>query len=332
MTQNSLHALVTGGAGFLGSHLVDALASRGTRVTVLDDLSAGRETNLESALGAGNVRLVVGSMTNPELVDELVREVDIVYHLGAIVGVDAVLSRPVETMRTNSEGTYVALSACTRHAKRVLLASSSEVYGKAASSGQALREDDSLSLEPPTSTRWGYSAAKMADEHLAVSFHKELGLRAIVIRPFNVIGARQLPDGGAVLPRFAEWALREEPLLVYGDGTQSRSFTHVAEVVRAILALTETSADFGVFNVGSDKPTTILDLAQHVLALTGSSSSIQLVPHEEIAGGDYDDVYRRLPDLTRLRDAIGFVPRTDIEAAVHEVLASARARLDLPVR
>ncbi len=315
--------LVTGGAGFIGSHLVERLLARGERAIVLDDLSTGRRENLADVAARAEMEFVEGSVTDRPLVASLVARSDRVVHLAAAVGVRLIVDAPVRTLETNIHGTEVVLAECARRLTPVFVASSSEVYGKG--SRCPFREDDDVLLGPTTKSRWSYAASKMVDEFLALSYQKERGLPARVGRFFNTVGPRQVGQYGMVLPRFIGQALDGGPVTVYGDGRQSRTFGHVAEVVEAVVRLMDTDATAGqVFNIGGTEEVTILALAERVRAMTGGKAEVRHVPYEEAYGGGFEDLGRRVPDTSRLRAATGFAPSRSLDEILRDTIAHLR--------
>jgi UDP-glucose 4-epimerase len=316
--------LVTGGAGFIGSHLTEALVGRGDQVIVLDNLSTGRTVNL-AHLDDG-VRVVHGSVLDQLLVDELAEEADIIVHLAAAVGVRLVVERPLRSFLTNIRGAEVALEAALRYRRRILLASTSEVYGK--TERTPFREDDDRVLGSPAVARWGYAVSKTVDEILGFAYHRERGLPVVIVRLFNTVGPRQTGVYGMVLPRFVAQALAGEPLTAYGDGRQRRCFCHVGDVVDALLGLLEEGAAEGeVFNVGSTEEVEIWELAERVVKAAGSSSEIRLVPYDEAYPGGFEDMRRRIPDISRIRNLIGWEPKRSLDEIIAELIAEARQRI-----
>ncbi len=317
--------LVTGGAGFIGSHLVDALLAEGHHVTALDDTSTGNIGNLQLALENPNFRFVPGSVANASLLAELT-EVDQVYHLAAAVGVALVAAQPVESIERNIEPTRLLLNAvCARHKAghpiQLFLASTSEVYGK---NPQAVwSEEDDLVFGPTTRPRWSYGMSKAIDEFLALGRAKSDGLPVVIGRFFNVVGPRQTGAYGMVLPRFVAAALRNEPLSVHGNGVQTRCFAHVGDVVRAVLALMANRQAVGkVFNIGSDRPWSILELAERVIARTKSRSEIVFQTYSAAFGDDFEDVLHRVPNLARLQETIGSQPMQSLDEIIDSVAAA----------
>jgi len=317
-------ALITGGAGFIGSHLAERLVAAGEQVILLDDLSTGRLDNLAALEGHPRMEFVQGSVLDEELVDQLVQRADGVYHLAAAVGVDWVLRHPLRSLETNIHGTENVLRACAPHRRRVLIASTSEVYGK--NDKDALAEDDDRLLGSGRLSRWFYAAAKSIDEAFALAYFREHGLPVTVVRLFNTVGPRQTGRYGMVVPRFVHWALRNEPIRVYGDGQQTRCFTNVHDVVRALVALMDAPRAIGeIVNIGQSHEVRILDLARRVVELAESRSEIKLVPyHADEAYGaravGYEDMRRRVPDTSKLLSLTGFVPRVSLDQTLREII------------
>jgi UDP-glucose 4-epimerase len=324
-----VRALVTGGAGFIGSHLVERLLADGARVTVLDDLSTGSLDNLAAVARHERFDFRLGSVTDAALVAELVDRHEIVVHLAAAVGVRLVVEQPVRTIETNVRGSETVLEAAARESKLVLLASTSEVYGK--STKVPFAESDDLVLGPTSHSRWSYACSKALDEWLALAYAHERGTPVVVARLFNTVGPRQTGRYGMVLPTFARQALAGEPLTVHGTGGQSRCFAHVRDVVEALVRLLATPAAVGeVFNVGADEEVTIERLAELVRAAAGSSSPIRHLSYEEAYARGFEDMPRRVPDVAKLERTIGFRPRTSLAEIVADVLADSRQRLATP--
>jgi UDP-glucose 4-epimerase len=316
--------LVTGGAGFIGSHLVERVIARGDACVVLDDLSTGRYENLDAVISHPRMEFVDGSVTDRPLVASLVARADRVVHLAAAVGVRLIVDEPVRTLETNIHGTEVILKECARRNTPVFVASSSEVYGKG--SRCPFREDDDVLLGPTTKSRWSYAASKMVDEFLALSYFRERGLPARVGRFFNTVGPRQVGQYGMVLPRFIGQAFDGGPITVYGDGTQSRSFAHVADTVESVLRLMDTDATSGqVFNIGGTEEVTMKALAERVRAMVDANVEISHVPYEEAYGGGFEDLGRRVPDTSRLRAATGFAPSRPLDEILRDTVSHLRA-------
>ena len=318
--------LVTGGAGFIGSHVVDALVQRGDSVVVLDDLSTGRHDNLRMHSGASQMEFVLGSILNEALVDDVVRRCDFVIHLAAAVGVNLIVERPLESLATNIRGSEIVLEKCHKYGRKVLVASTSEIYGK--NTSDALSEEDDRILGSPLKTRWSYSEAKAIEEVLAHAYWREKGLPTVIVRLFNTVGPRQVGSYGMVIPRLVEQALRGQPLTVYGSGDQTRCFCHVWDVTSALMGLVaESDAEGKVFNVGSRLEVSIGDLAQRIVDVTGSLSEIVRIPYDEAYETGFEDMQRRRPDTSRIRDLLGWEPTRDLEMIIMDVAADIEARL-----
>jgi UDP-glucose 4-epimerase len=316
-------ALITGGAGFIGSHLADALVARGDEVVILDDLSTGRLENIEHLLGEGRVQFVEGSTLDAELVDEAMGSADICFHLASSVGVKLIVNDPLGSVMRDVRGVNVVAFSAATQGKRMLFTSTSEMYGKW--SDGLVSEDSDRLLGPASVSRWNYATAKTFGEALAFGYHQERGAETIVVRIFNTVGPRQRGQYGMVLPRFVRQALTGEDLTVYGDGMQSRCFTHVADTVRALIALMESDDAIGqVFNVGSNRGVSILELAEKVIARTGSDSGIRLVPYSEAYGDGFEDLGHRTPDTTKVRKLTGWQPELTIDDAIEGVVAFER--------
>jgi len=316
--------LVTGGAGFIGSHVVDALVGVGHSVVVLDDLSTGRHGNIRGHVDGGAVDFVLGSILDEEIVDSAVRRSDVVIHLAAAVGVNLIVERPLESLATNIRGSEIVLEKCHKYGKKVLVASSSEIYGK--NTSDALKETDDRILGSPLKTRWSYSEAKAIEEVLAYTYWKQKGLPTVIVRLFNTVGPRQVGNYGMVIPRLVDQALRGAPLTVFGTGDQTRCFCHVSDVVSALLGLVDSEeAEGKVFNVGSQHEISILELASTVRSLTGSSSEIVLVPYDEAYEAGFEDMQRRRPDTARINALLGWAPTRSIEDIVVDVAADLKA-------
>jgi UDP-glucose 4-epimerase len=314
-----MKALITGGAGFIGSELATRLLDRRNRVVVLDDLSTGRRTNVEHLMHRENFAFVHGSVLDRTLVDHLAGQVDAVFHLAAAVGVKTIIDNPLESLQTNVQGTATVLAAAHRHDNRVLLTSTSEVYGK--NSARALREDDDRTLGSSLKSRWTYAEAKAVDESLARAYWRQQGLRTVIARLFNTVGPGQAGRYGMVIPRFVDQALRGEPLSVFGDGTQTRCFCYVGDVVDALVALLNNPDAAGnPVNLGRPEEVSIRALAERVVELSGSKSEIRFVPYEDVYGDGFEDVARRVPDIARARALIGFDPRTELDDILRMVI------------
>lgn len=317
-------ALITGGAGFIGSWLAEGLLSRGWTVQVIDDLSTGSIQNIDPLRGHQRFSYILDTVMNRSLMVEAVDRADVVFHLAAAVGVRLIVEQPVRTIETNIQTTELVLELCARKSKPVLLTSTSEVYGKL--SKTVFSEDDDLVLGSTTRARWCYASSKIIDEFLAQAYFHEKGLPTVVARLFNTIGPRQTGQYGMVVPRFVDQALSGQDITVYGDGTQRRSFTWVGDAVDALIALIEQPQAAGqVFNVGHDEDISIYELAQLVRQVTGSASEIVFVPYEEAYGKGFEDMARRMPDLSKLRAITGLRPSLDLPAMLGRIVEHRRA-------
>jgi UDP-glucose 4-epimerase len=320
-----MRLLVTGGAGFIGSHLCDYLIEEGHTVQALDDLSTGNAENIGQLERREGFSLTVGSVADEEVVDELVAEADVVVHLAAAVGVKLVVESPVRAIETNVHCTEVVLAHADRHDKPVLVASTSEVYGK--STALPFREDGDLQMGATDKSRWAYACSKAIDEFLAMAYWRERDLPVIVVRLFNTVGPRQTGSYGMVVPTLVGQALAGAPLTVYGDGRQKRCFCHVADVVRALVGLLEDErAPGGVFNVGATAEISMLDLARRIIAMTGSSSEICLTAYADAYGDGFEDMYRRIPDIAKVRALIGWHPTRSLDDVIRDVVEHQRGR------
>ena len=320
-----LTSLVTGGAGFIGSHLVESLLADGRRVVVLDDLSTGAAANLDAVRGHPHLQIVLDSITNADRLGRLADEADEIYHLAAVVGVRLVLEEPERTVATNLGPTETLLRRLAEKPKPLFLASTSEVYGKNPKS--PLAEDDDLVLGPTDRVRWVYAASKALDEYLALAAHRRTGLPVVIGRFFNVVGPRQVGRYGMVLPRFVDQALGGGPLVVHDDGRQVRCFGHVADVIDGVRRLMSCPAAFGhVFNLGSDVPVSIRGLAETVVRLVDPALAIEHVPYEQAFGAGFEDIRHRVPDLARVRRAVHYRPRHSLEDIVRATIAYRQSR------
>jgi UDP-glucose 4-epimerase len=318
--------LITGGAGFVGSHLADRLIADGQEITVIDDLSTGRYSNVEHLEGNENFRLIIDTVLNQPLMEELIRETDRVYHMASAVGVRLIMEQPVKTIETIFHGTDVILKFCSRYRKRVLIPSTSEVYGKGASI--PFSEDDDLLTGATDKHRWAYACAKTLDEFLALAHWKETRLPVVVVRLFNTVGPRQTGQYGMVVPRFVHAAIRNDPITVHGDGTQQRCFGHVSDVVEGLAKLLESPACFGqVINLGNDQEVSILGLADKAITLTKSSSEIRFIPYEEAYGDGFEDMRRRVPNLSKAHVLIGYQPTRTLDDIINDVADEFRNNL-----
>lgn len=321
--------LVTGGAGFIGSHVVDALTARGESVVVIDDLSTGRRENLEHLVGSPSLRFVEGTVMDQNLMDECMRTADVCLHLASAVGVQLVVGQSLDSLLRNVRGSDVVMEAAARHGVRLLFASTSEIYGK--SNGTCLDEDSDRLLGSPRVARWGYSTTKAFGEALAHSYHRELGAENIVVRLFNTVGPRQCAQYGMVVPRFVRQALAGDDLTVYGNGTQTRCFTHVADVVQALVALCDCDAAVGgTFNIGTREPVAVVELARRVIERTGGGSRIALIPYDEAYDAGFEELGCRTPDTRAVAETIGWSPSRTIDDAIDDILAFEETRRVAP--
>lgn len=318
--------LITGGAGFVGSHLADKLHKEGHDITVIDDLSTGRYSNVGHLEGKERFRLIIDTVLNESLMEELIKDADRVFHMASAVGVKLIMERPVQTIETIFRGTEVVLGFCARYRKRVLVPSTSEVYGKGTS--VPFREDDDILKGSTSKHRWAYACAKELDEFLALAHWKESRLPVVVVRLFNTVGPRQTGQYGMVVPRFVQAAVRNEPIPVHGDGSQSRCFGHVFDVVEALTKLIETPECFGqVINIGNDEEITIKQLAEKAIEMTGSSSTIRFIPYEDAYGDGFEDMQRRVPSLEKSKRLIGYQPTRSLTDIINDVSSEFRKEL-----
>lgn len=316
--------LITGGAGFIGSHLSDELLARGNRVHVLDDLSTGSIENIRHLKGRPGFEYSIDSVHDAHVVAELVDEADVVYHLAAAVGVSLIIESPVRTIETNVHGTEVVLAQANKKKKPVLVASTSEVYGK--NPVVPFREDGDLTLGATSVGRWAYACSKAIDEFLSVAYWKERRLPTVIVRLFNTVGPRQTGRYGMVLPRFVDQALANQPLTVYGDGTQQRCFCHVSDVVTALADLMDQEEAYGeVVNIGSQEEVSILELAQRVIDITDSESSFSVIPYSEAYEEGFEDMYRRVPCIAKVTGMIGWRPERSLDDTISDVAEWQRA-------
>jgi UDP-glucose 4-epimerase len=318
-----VRALITGGAGFIGSHLADALLAAGHQALVLDNLSTGAIANIAHLKGRPGFEYTIDSVTNEPLLAEMIDRSDVIFHLAAAVGVRLIVQQPVHTIETNVHGTEVVLKHANKKKKLVFIASTSEVYGK--SSDVPFRETADLVLGPSDKHRWAYACSKLIDEFLALAYWKERKLPVIVVRFFNTVGPRQTGQYGMVVPTFVRQALAEQPITVFGDGSQSRSFTYVGDVVRALMGLMNEPRAVGeVFNIGSQEEISIRDLAARVKALTGSTSTIECIPYEKAYEAGFEDMPRRIPDIAKIGSLIGFRPEVQLDEILQRVIEFVR--------
>jgi UDP-glucose 4-epimerase len=316
--------LITGGAGFIGSHLAEALLEADHEVLILDDYSTGRHENVAHLEGSSRFRIHYGTIVDREVVRECVSQVDQVFHLASAVGVQLIMDRTIETIQTIVEGSAIVLANCARYRTPMLVTSTSEVYGK--SQETPFHEDSDSVIGPPGLRRWSYAAAKSLDEFMALAYWHQMRLPIVVARLFNTVGPRQTGQYGMVIPRFVDQALREEPISIYGDGNQSRCFCHVKDVIRALVGLfADPSCRGQVFNVGNDQEITINALAEKIRDKAASSSPIHHVPYAEAYGPGFEDMVRRVPDLSKIRRQIGFQPEWNLDAILDDVVTHVRS-------
>jgi len=314
-----MRVLITGGAGFVGSHLSEALLGRGDEVSVLDNLSTGSIDNIQHLKSHPGFRYTIDSVTNQPLLAELIDASDVVVHLAAAVGVKLIVEAPVHTIETNVHGTEVVLKHANKKKKLVLIASTSEVYGK--STAVPFREDADLVLGPSAKHRWAYACSKLIDEFLALAYWKERKLPVIIVRLFNTVGPRQTGQYGMVIPTFVRQALSGQPITVFGDGSQSRSFTYVGDVVKAMVALIDEPRAIGqVFNIGNGAEITISELAQRIKQLTGSDSPIVVIPYEQAYEAGFEDMPRRVPEIAKIRELVGYRPTVELDEILRRVI------------
>ena len=315
--------LITGGAGFIGSHLADRLLEMGEEVYAIDDLSTGSLKNVDHLQNNPLFHLVVDTVLHEAVMNELVFKCDQIYHMAAVVGVKQIMNRPVETLETNVKGTEMVLKLANRHKKKVLIASTSEVYGKVMDGDNCslLTEDTDRLMGSTTKRRWAYACSKALDEFLALAYYEEKKLPVVVARLFNTVGPRQTGQYGMVIPNFVQKALIDKPIVVHGDGSQSRSFTHIADVVEALIGLMlEPRAEGLVVNVGGTEEVTIKDLALLVREMAGSESAIEYIPYEKAYGPGFEDMKRRCPDISRIKELVGFEPKIDLRGIIQSVI------------
>lgn len=314
-----MRVLITGGAGFIGSHLADAIVARGDEVVALDNFSTGSTANIEHL--KNKIQIVDGDIRDADLITKVTAEVDLVLHMAAALGVNTILNSPLESMSTNISGSEVVLNAAARHDRRIIIASTSEIYGK--NPKQPLSETDDRVVGPPQVIRWSYSDAKAIEEAMATALHQEKDLRVTTVRLFNTVGPRQTGRYGMVVPRFVHSAVKNEPLVVYGDGQQSRVFCHVADAVEAILALASFEPVIGdVFNVGGEGEISIRDLATKIIKQTGSHSTLEYLPYDKAYPPGFEDMQRRVPDISKVQERIGWKPSRDLEKIIEDVARS----------
>ncbi|MDO8730211.1 MAG: GDP-mannose 4,6-dehydratase [Candidatus Omnitrophota bacterium] len=326
-----MKALITGGAGFIGSHLAEELIAQGHQVVALDNLSTGRMENIRHLQGNPNFQLVIASILEERVVDKFVERCDVVFHLAAAVGVELIINHPLESLTTNIRGSEIVLETAYRYHKKLLLTSTSEIYGKNTSG--PLKEDEDRILGSPLKSRWSYSTSKAVDEILAYTYWKEKGLPTVIIRLFNTVGPRQTGAYGMVIPRFVQQALKGEPITVYGNGKQSRCFLYVKDAVRSLIALMNLTESAGeAFNLGSQEEVTIEELAKQVISLTQSGSKLVYIPYDQAYEAGFEDMARRVPDTSKAKKYVGFAPTKSLKEILESVIAYYRTEAGVPVR
>lgn len=323
-----MRVLVTGGAGFIGSYLVEKLLENGDTVCAVDDVSTGNLKNIKHLLDNSNFELVIGSVLDKQLMEDLIDKSDVIYHLAAAVGVKYVMENSLKSIKINIHGTETVLDLASKNKQKVFIASTSEIYGK---NGCVPYNEDSDRLMGSTKAfRWSYACTKTLDEFMALAYYYEMGLPIVIARFFNTCGPKQTGQYGMVIPRFVRNALLNEPLTVYGDGTQSRCFTYVGDAVDAIVSLMNCDEAIGdVFNVGNTQEIQIRELAQKIIDMTGSSSEIVYIPYENVFGKKFEDMKRRVPDITKIRNIIGWEPKVNLDQLLHKVIDYERSQLDI---
>lgn len=315
-----MRALITGGAGFIGSHLAERLLERGDQVQIIDNLLSGQFENIAHLAAHPRFKYAIEDIRNTAVMDRLVSECDVIYHLAAAVGVFSIVSSPIDTIEINVGGTEVVMKTARRYRKKVLIASTSEVYGK--NEKIPFNEDDDRTLGPTTKSRWSYAASKELDEFLALAYHRAADLPVVIFRLFNTVGARQRGHYGMVVPRFVRWALTNEPIQVYGDGNQQRCFGNVNDVVQAIIGLGDEPKAVGeVFNIGSQEEITILELAERIKSRVNSKSEIVKIPYEKAYEVGFEDMRRRIPDNAKIKQYIGWSPTTPLDETINQIVA-----------
>jgi UDP-glucose 4-epimerase len=315
--------LITGGAGFIGSHLADHLLRDGHQLVLLDDLSTGRLANIEHLVGRPDVEFVLGSILNADLVDSVVSRVDVVYHLAAAVGVELIVEKPLQSLMTNIRGSEIVFEKAHKHGARMLVTSTSEIYGK--NTSDRLSEEDDRILGSPLKSRWSYSEAKAIDEILAYTYWREKGLETVIVRLFNTVGPRQTGSYGMVIPRFVSQALRNDPITVYGTGEQTRCFCFVGDVVKGMVDLCNHPQAYGrVFNLGGSEEVSMRSLAERIIAAAGSSSRLDFIPYDVAYEEGFEDMQRRVPDTTRAHELVGFQPTVNLDEIIRLVIDEQR--------
>jgi len=323
-----LNVLITGGAGFIGSYLAEEWLKKNAKVTVIDNLSTGKKENIIHLKKNKKFHFVRASITRKKIMHDLIRKSDIIYHLAAVVGVNLVVNNPIETIKTNVFGTSLVLELASKYKKRIFIASSSEVYGKTPSI--PLEESSDRLIGPTQVSRWSYSCSKAIDEFLALGYSRKNNLAVTITRLFNTVGPRQTSSYGMVIPRFVKQALSNKPITVYGDGTQSRCFAYVRDVVKCLVKLSNIEGAIGeIFNVGSQEEITIKNLAKKIKKISKSKSKIVYIPYKEVFGVGFEDVKRRVPDVSKLKRILGFIPNTKLDIILEEVIDYEKEQVSL---
>lgn len=314
--------LITGGAGFIGSHLAEELLRRGEEVVAVDNLSTGSIENIKHLKSNAKFAFHIDTIMNEDLMRRLVKDCDLVYHMAAAVGVKYIIDNPLESMQTNVKGTEIVLELANSHGKKkVIMASTSEIYGKDRPGKRVFKEDDDRVLGPTTISRWSYSCAKAMDEFLSLAYWREKKLPVVIVRFFNTVGPRQSGMYGMVVPRFVKHALLNQPITIYGDGKQTRSFTYVSDAVRAIIGLAHNQKAVGeIFNIGNPNAISIRELAEKIKKLTGSDSPIVHIPYEKAYEKGFEDMRHREPDIAKIKDLIGFQPKVDLDEMLEHII------------
>ena len=316
-----MNVLVTGGAGFIGSHLAERLLERGHRVLALDNLSTGQHENIAHLTGRNDFEFVLGSILNVDLVDDLAARADVIFHLAAAVGVQLIVEKPLESLATNIRGSEIVFEKAHKYGPKILVTSTSEIYGK--NTSDRLHEDDDRILGSPLKSRWSYSEAKAIDEILAYTYWREKGLETVIVRLFNTVGPRQTGHYGMVIPRFVSQAIRGEPVTVYGDGTQTRCFCYVGDVVDALIDLINEPDAYGkVFNLGGQEEVSMKELAERIIKIADSESPVRFVSYEDAYEEGFEDMQRRVPDIDRANALVGFTPKASLDDIIDMVVTS----------
>jgi len=316
-----MKALITGGAGFIGSYLTEGLVDAGHKVTILDSIPKSKAKNLSHLQGNRSLKYIKGSILDRRTLERLIPKVDFIFHFAAAVGVKRIIEKSLDSLKVNVLGSQMILEIAAKHGKKVMIASTSEIYGK--TTKIPFKENDDRVVGATTNPRWAYSDAKAINEFFALAYHREKGLKVIIVRPFNVTGPRQVGSYGMVLPRFVEAALKNKPLNIYGDGGQTRCFCHVKDAVRAFLMLTRSKSAYGeIFNVGNPRSVTIRGLAQKIIKISGSRSKIKFIPRKKVYKGIFEDIRDRKPSIVKIKKYIGYSPKYDLSDIIRDMIRS----------